>query len=471
MKLPLNEAKAKLLDEDRDVRAAALSYLGLPGNADGTVLPLVVEAYQKFGPQAFQLAVSWRDLPLTKEPLVWLIEAFGTISEAIDAEDHYYSYGDVLAEAIANAPLSLVEETRTKWEQLPLKFGERINREIEPRKQLAQLNDQDLFERAVHFCLEQTKAREDAEPWDELVRLGEEMAQRPEAFAQRAVDMLRANQCAGLIEAEGDASVDDTSEARYWLQLAMIRVVNNLRLEAAIPELLKLVESEEEALTEDAIPALSNIGTDEVVRQASECYCQANEQARLGLLEIIENSRSVQNTAALLSLAQDETGAELHGLLLQGALRNLDRDAIEIARQYILTNEKTPELLDVRTGLLVASKCLGVTFPEFAEWKADQANDQAFRKAYYLKHPRFPTGASYLQEEAEDLQAELRHRLFANELSLPGYGVEPPAPLTSATVRRGERVGRNDPCPCGSGKKYKKCCLRGDQEAEIRYYI
>ncbi|NQT67029.1 MAG: SEC-C domain-containing protein [Actinobacteria bacterium] len=20
------------------------------------------------------------------------------------------------------------------------------------------------------------------------------------------------------------------------------------------------------------------------------------------------------------------------------------------------------------------------------------------------------------------------------------------------------RVGRNDPCPCGSGKKYKKCC-------------
>jgi len=23
------------------------------------------------------------------------------------------------------------------------------------------------------------------------------------------------------------------------------------------------------------------------------------------------------------------------------------------------------------------------------------------------------------------------------------------------------KVGRNDPCPCGSGKKYKKCCLQG----------
>ena len=25
-------------------------------------------------------------------------------------------------------------------------------------------------------------------------------------------------------------------------------------------------------------------------------------------------------------------------------------------------------------------------------------------------------------------------------------------------VRNEEKVGRNDPCPCGSGKKYKKCC-------------
>ena len=28
----------------------------------------------------------------------------------------------------------------------------------------------------------------------------------------------------------------------------------------------------------------------------------------------------------------------------------------------------------------------------------------------------------------------------------------------STTIVKGERIGRNDPCPCGSGKKYKKCC-------------
>lgn len=32
------------------------------------------------------------------------------------------------------------------------------------------------------------------------------------------------------------------------------------------------------------------------------------------------------------------------------------------------------------------------------------------------------------------------------------------APQVAQVVRQGPKLGRNDPCPCGSGKKYKKCC-------------
>ena len=39
-------------------------------------------------------------------------------------------------------------------------------------------------------------------------------------------------------------------------------------------------------------------------------------------------------------------------------------------------------------------------------------------------------------------------------------------PKVSAAIRnpqtkevRAVKIGRNDPCPCGSGKKFKKCCL------------
>jgi uncharacterized protein YecA (UPF0149 family) len=31
-------------------------------------------------------------------------------------------------------------------------------------------------------------------------------------------------------------------------------------------------------------------------------------------------------------------------------------------------------------------------------------------------------------------------------------------------VTPADAVGRNDPCPCGSGRKYKKCCLNKPQE-------
>ena len=31
---------------------------------------------------------------------------------------------------------------------------------------------------------------------------------------------------------------------------------------------------------------------------------------------------------------------------------------------------------------------------------------------------------------------------------------------SSTTIVKGKKVGRNDPCPCGSGKKYKHCCGR-----------
>jgi Mlc titration factor MtfA (ptsG expression regulator) len=32
--------------------------------------------------------------------------------------------------------------------------------------------------------------------------------------------------------------------------------------------------------------------------------------------------------------------------------------------------------------------------------------------------------------------------------------------LSGVTRRRARRIGRNSRCPCGSGKKFKKCCLR-----------
>ena len=40
---------------------------------------------------------------------------------------------------------------------------------------------------------------------------------------------------------------------------------------------------------------------------------------------------------------------------------------------------------------------------------------------------------------------------------------EPEDIVDRPAARRGDSVGRNDPCPCGSGKKYKYCCMPKDR--------
>lgn len=47
-----------------------------------------------------------------------------------------------------------------------------------------------------------------------------------------------------------------------------------------------------------------------------------------------------------------------------------------------------------------------------------------------------------------------KHWVFFDDLEQPFFDLEKGIPITVEP-----KIGRNDPCPCGSGKKYKKCCL------------
>ena len=47
----------------------------------------------------------------------------------------------------------------------------------------------------------------------------------------------------------------------------------------------------------------------------------------------------------------------------------------------------------------------------------------------------------------------------SSQVTSPDDPPLPDAPVEQAKTARA--VGRNDPCPCGSGRKYKKCCGKG----------
>ena len=48
--------------------------------------------------------------------------------------------------------------------------------------------------------------------------------------------------------------------------------------------------------------------------------------------------------------------------------------------------------------------------------------------------------------------------LVTNVTVIKDIPFEPPPQITA--IRKSEKIGRNEPCPCGSGKKYKHCCMQ-----------
>jgi SEC-C motif domain protein len=90
-----------------------------------------------------------------------------------------------------------------------------------------------------------------------------------------------------------------------------------------------------------------------------------------------------------------------------------------------------------------SSEWLGLTI---AETKGGGPNDQEGTVAFTA---RFRSdGKEHEHVEVARFAREDGHWVYA------GQEDTTPAPVRRATPK----IGRNDPCPCGSGKKYKKCC-------------
>ena len=58
------------------------------------------------------------------------------------------------------------------------------------------------------------------------------------------------------------------------------------------------------------------------------------------------------------------------------------------------------------------------------------------------------------EPQESPIEVALKREQVAQPVETSGDGTD----TANKTIRKGKKVGRNDPCPCGSGKKYKKCC-------------
>ena len=84
-----------------------------------------------------------------------------------------------------------------------------------------------------------------------------------------------------------------------------------------------------------------------------------------------------------------------------------------------------------------------------------------------LKDPevkkRFVEIAKRMEQDGVDFKSirQMKKWMKEHETEIRAGAPGADVPKVETVVHEGPRIGRNDPCPCGSGKKYKKCCGAG----------
>jgi preprotein translocase subunit SecA len=83
---------------------------------------------------------------------------------------------------------------------------------------------------------------------------------------------------------------------------------------------------------------------------------------------------------------------------------------------------------------------------------------ELFRTMLYTIAEKSMSLICRLRIQKEVKEEEFQHKETASELEYQGPAVESEPKRKQPVKRAAAKVGRNDPCPCGSGKKHKNCC-------------
>ncbi|QQK77311.1 DUF1186 domain-containing protein [Salicibibacter cibarius] len=76
----------------------------------------------------------------------------------------------------------------------------------------------------------------------------------------------------------------------------------------------------------------------------------------------------------------------------------------------------------------------------------------------HLKRQKQLTRALYIDDTVEELHRWASFEQPKRKIRKERQTAMPQLSMTTNPAKKVEKIGRNDPCPCGSGKKYKKCC-------------
>jgi hypothetical protein len=291
--------------------------------------------------------------------------------------------------------------------------------------------------------------------WDQIDharfdRLIEALARHGDLAAQRAVAFLA-----------GPANRDDP------LEVFVIQLVQKLRHRPALDLLVDRFADageEDDVLHETLMYAIPVVGGPDAVSAIESRFPTAGETFRLYASECLGRIKHPAAEAAVLRLIERPEFDDAREPLATALGNLITTDGLPVLRRIVLSGDYDPLMADLKRDLVLVSLMTGHDFPELGALREEVV-------AREVEHQRrlaagdFDFGNDADDDDLDDEFADMGNTRdlldqFAGGLPAPPAELDDLLPPVTAPIRHTDpKVGRNDPCPCGSGKKYKKCCL------------
>jgi hypothetical protein len=439
VRYPAAKVKEAIFHPDIEIRDRATMYFAKAFSSDLTIMPLVIKAVETYGRQndAYRLIGASRDLPQTEDTISWVIDELN--GEADKHENYAYNLSMVLVDA--DLTLLLPRESDILDAR---HFLADLRTPLTDRLRMLAWDEATCWRNLEEFCEEGKDKR-----YTNEVNL---------SYANMVVEALArySDECEPKVREWLAVKLDDYSHhPMKWLEPLVVRLAGQAQLESTIPLIVgKLLEDGGDLLNEECADALAHIGTPAVLHAIAEAFPTAEQHFRIYATNPLEHIHSDLAVEITLQLLEKENDQIIRRQLADSLLFQFAKEGIEIARQLLVDKELDFTGRGLRNSLLETCTLMGERFPEYDEWLATE-------KAEKVEHWR---RVKELEGDPERLMLFALEKLTgkkAPEMPKAKAPVLPsPRPPLHRKAEVKQKVGRNDPCPCGSGKKFKTCCMR-----------
>lgn len=311
---------------------------------------------------------------------------------------------------------------------------------IDRRIEIAALDPQQAWEQLIKHCNGVANVKtfpEAAISSAEL--LLEPIAEAGDNFRDRMIEIL----------ADTESNYQG---ARGWKVGLMIQLAGRLRCEDSLPLLLSKFSLDWDWYNDQISYAIQAIGTPTIHQAVAEYYQGKPWHTRLYLTSVLENIHYDGAAEKIFPLIASESDDGLRVQLAAAMTAQFDEFSIAPASEIYRENPRDPERMVIIENLYALACIADVDLPKKEAWGRIIESEIQRIRDLDLERLVSPTQRNQTAEPQQNKNAKLNSPSLMRQLDSETSSKKP---------------GRNDPCFCGSGKKYKKCCLREDNQTGL----